>query len=183
MRRGFCRNTSGALFAGGSDNSPMSLFHRITFVDSIRRETVWHNQNAHMRKAHSVKGHEGGSNVGAKAERAAAAIDDETRRARLCRRPLFQIGHALRGGRGAVKYGARDVAAIEERTKADIKNCGVFVPGCVREFLREAARFDRFRRCPRSGVSALRWWTRVAPSNYRQRKHGAKRETRSPLIT
>ena len=78
-----------------------------------------------------------------------------------------------------MKYGARDVAAIEERTKADIKNCGVF----VREFLREAARFDRFRRCPRSGVSALRLRTRVAPSNYRQRKHGAKRETRSPLIT
>ena len=113
----------------------MSLFHGIAFVDPIRRETVWHDQNAHVRKAHSVKGHEGGPDVGAKAERAAAAIDDETRRTRLCRCPLFQIGQTLRGGRGAVKYGARDVAAIEERTKADVKNCGVFAQGCVREFL------------------------------------------------
>src|SRR5580704_1269695 len=160
----------------------MSLFDGIAFVDPIRREAVWHNQNAHVRKAHSVEGHEGGSNVGAKPERAAAAIDDETRRARLCRSPLFQIGHALRGGRGAVKYRARDVAALEQRGKADVKNGGVFAPGCVREFLREAAGFNSVRRCPGSGVSALRSRTRVTPSDYRQRKYGAKRETRSPVI-
>jgi hypothetical protein len=159
---------------------PTPFFDRIAFVDPVGCEAVRHDQYAQMLKAHTMQRHESRSNVRAKSERAAPAVDDHVRRARLRRGPFSQVGHALRTRSRAVEHGARNAAALEKRCEANIKNRGWNARSRLRQVVCQSARFHHIRGRPWIGFRFLGLRACVPQPACRHRQQRAERKPVSP---
>ena len=103
----------------GVGNFLGTLFGGIAFFDPVCGEIVGEEQDAQLGEAHLAEGGEGGAQIRAAIEGAAAAVNDEIRGARYTLRPFLEVGEGLVGLRGAMEESARNVSACVERTESD----------------------------------------------------------------
>lgn len=118
-------------------------------VGPVGFEARGKNEDAELGEAEIVKGSEGGTEVRAVIERAAAAIDNEIGGAGESRGPGFDLGEAVGAAARAVVLSAFDVAGGVEALKADEENEGRGFG--IREFLVQLGGLDGLRVGPGNG--------------------------------